>query len=391
MADVFISYSRANQAQVAVLADAMTRDGFEVWWDAELPPHRSYGDVITEQIAAASAVIVVWSETAAASEWVRAEADLGRNQRKLIQASLDDCMPPMPFNQIQFAYIGDWRGEAGHGGWRKIRASLNELCGRAPSSSVASPPAPPREPAAERKRSYAVPALAAGAVIAAGAVGFMLWNGGGADETPVSEPVEQVAATGGDTEARPTARFNLAAVIDDPDGFSNVRDGPSASARILTRVDEGEAFTTFEQSGGWWQVRTADGTVGWMNRKLIRTLAADKAAPSADDSPPASDPTFDEPAVPSDLAPIPTASGEQILPGSSDARLDEAALAGLSRRELYLARNEIYARRGRRFARPDLRAHFEQFDWYVPVDRPTRLSAIEQANVALIARAEQSR
>ena len=48
MVDVFISYSRDNQAVVRRLAEAVAGEGYSVWWDAELPPHLSYGDVITE-------------------------------------------------------------------------------------------------------------------------------------------------------------------------------------------------------------------------------------------------------------------------------------------------------------------------------------------------------
>lgn len=396
MADVFISYSRANQAQVAILADALAREDFSVWWDAELPPHRSYGDVITEQIASAKAVIVIWSDTAAASEWVRAEADLGRNQKKLIQASLDDCMPPMPFNQIQFAFIGDWLGEEGHGGWRKIKASLNELCARAsverdPIRAVPAAPSPPRrEPIAERKSSIAMPALIGGALVAVGAVGFFLWNGGdGRQINATSQPVEQAPApedaeaSSGAAPTRSTARFNLAAVIDDPDGYSNVRDGPSTRAKILTRIEEGEAFTTFAQTGGWWQVRTADGTVGWMDRALIKPLSprGSGVAPVAvADEVRETDPTVAS-----------AATAGAILPGSSERRLTEGDLAALSADQLTLARNEIYARHGRRFERAELRSHFSRFDWYRPTDNPSPLSALEEANVALIARAEANR
>jgi hypothetical protein len=98
MVDVFISYSRSDQAMVAMLAHAVEAAGYQVWWDAELPPHQSYGDVITDKIAGAKAAIVVWSASAVKSEWVRAEADMARNQRKLIQTALDDVTPPLPFN-----------------------------------------------------------------------------------------------------------------------------------------------------------------------------------------------------------------------------------------------------------------------------------------------------
>ena len=127
MVDVFISYSRLNQDRVRVLAAAVARLGYAVWWDAELPPHKSYGDVITEKIGMARAAIVVWSGSAVESEWVRAEADVARNQKKLVQTAIDDVMPPMPFNQIQFAQLKDWNGEDDHPGWRKVRASLADL------------------------------------------------------------------------------------------------------------------------------------------------------------------------------------------------------------------------------------------------------------------------
>ena len=61
-----------------------------MWWDADLPPHLSYGEVITAKIGKAKAAIVVWSKESAASEWVRAEADMARNQKKLVQTALDN-------------------------------------------------------------------------------------------------------------------------------------------------------------------------------------------------------------------------------------------------------------------------------------------------------------
>ncbi|MGB3845155.1 MAG: toll/interleukin-1 receptor domain-containing protein, partial [Sphingopyxis sp.] len=137
MVDVFISYSRDNKDRVATIAQAVEAAGYDVWWDAELPPHRSYGDVITEKIGMAKAAIVVWSQSSAQSEWVRAEADVARNQKKLVQTAIDDVMPPLPFNQIQFAELADWQGEPDHRGWRKVLMSLEELCGRA---AAAAPP-----------------------------------------------------------------------------------------------------------------------------------------------------------------------------------------------------------------------------------------------------------
>ena len=55
-----------------------------------------------------------------------------------------------------------------------------------------------------------------------------------------------------------------------------------------------------------------------------------------------------------------------ILPQSAERRLTEADLEGLSHQQLCLARNEIYARHGRRFKNKDIAAYFAEKDWYYP-------------------------
>jgi adenylate cyclase len=127
MAEVFISYASATKAEAERVAGAIRALGYSVWRDDELPPHRTYSEVIEERLRAAKAVVVVWSKAAAASQWVRAEADLARQEGKLVQVVVDGSLPPMPFNQIQCADLTGWKGEAGHPQWRKVAASLAEL------------------------------------------------------------------------------------------------------------------------------------------------------------------------------------------------------------------------------------------------------------------------
>jgi hypothetical protein len=160
----------------ARLAKAMEAVGYDVWWDDELPPHQSYGDVITDKITSAKAAVVLWSASSAKSEWVRAEADLARNQHKLIQTALEQVAPPLPFNQIQYAQLGDWRGEDEHPGWRKVKVSLAELCGStsprtaAPMPSEVSPSAPTKSPTSSR-----APIFAAIAVVGLVLIGAAWW------------------------------------------------------------------------------------------------------------------------------------------------------------------------------------------------------------------------
>src|SRR5690349_6542491 len=100
MSDVFISYARENAAVAQQVAEALRGLGFAVWRDDEIPAHRAYAEVIEERLHAAKAVVVIWCERAARSEWVRSEADRAREARKLVQLNVDGVRLPMPFDQI---------------------------------------------------------------------------------------------------------------------------------------------------------------------------------------------------------------------------------------------------------------------------------------------------
>jgi adenylate cyclase len=140
MSDVFVSYARSCEEQASRVEDALRAAGYAVWRDAELPAHRSYADVIEERLKAAKAVVVLWSEDAARSHWVRAEADSARAAGTLVQASLDGAVPPMPFNQIQCAALRDWNGDDGHSGWRKLVASVAALMDEGQAKPVSKKP-----------------------------------------------------------------------------------------------------------------------------------------------------------------------------------------------------------------------------------------------------------
>jgi adenylate cyclase len=129
MADVFISYARPDEGQAERVADALRTAGYKVWRDDDLPAHRAYADVIEERLKGAMAVVVLWSDEAARSQWVRAEADAARSAGTLVQATLTGAIPPMPFNQIQCADLSGWDGKGETPGWRKLAASVEALVG----------------------------------------------------------------------------------------------------------------------------------------------------------------------------------------------------------------------------------------------------------------------
>jgi adenylate cyclase len=139
MADVFVSYARADEDAAVRVTDALRAGGYQVWRDDELPAHRAYADVIEERLKSAKAVVVLWSAEAARSQWVRAEADSARSAGTLVQATLDGSIPPLPFNQIQCADLAGWDRTSDAPGWRKLKASVAALAGAAPAAEAEKP------------------------------------------------------------------------------------------------------------------------------------------------------------------------------------------------------------------------------------------------------------
>lgn len=45
-------------------------------------------------------------------------------------------------------------------------------------------------------------------------------------------------------------------VINDPDGYTNVREGKSSSSKIVDKVYKGEKFEIYDTSGNWWSIYT---------------------------------------------------------------------------------------------------------------------------------------
>lgn len=83
-----------------------------------------------------------------------------------------------------------------------------------------------------------------------------------------------------------------------------------------------------------------------------------------------------------------------VLPQSDSKKLKKSDLYGLSKEELRIARNEIYARHGRRFQDEELQEYFDEQDWYDGYIEPEdfvdsqMLSKLERRNAKFILKFE---
>jgi len=80
---------------------------------------------------------------------------------------------------------------------------------------------------------------------------------------------------------------------------------------------------------------------------------------------------------------------DYILPYSSTRRLTDSDLRSLTKDELRLARNEIYARYGRVFRDESLQKYFDSKSWYknlrkLPLGTEPTLTNLERSNIELI-------
>ncbi|MEM7427319.1 MAG: COR domain-containing protein, partial [Pseudomonadota bacterium] len=83
---IMISYSHKERKIVDALAKSVEDLGYRVWYDKSLNAASPEGfrDQIVRAIETASAVLVLWTGASVRSKWVRSEADMASDGRKLI-------------------------------------------------------------------------------------------------------------------------------------------------------------------------------------------------------------------------------------------------------------------------------------------------------------------
>jgi uncharacterized membrane protein YeaQ/YmgE (transglycosylase-associated protein family) len=127
--DIFISYASADRPFAQRVATALQAEGWSVWWDRAIPPGKSFDAVIEEALDAAKCVIVLWSGSSVASDWVKVEAAEAARRHILIPALIANVTIPLEFRRIQAANLLDWAGSSDHPGFHSLTTSVRELLG----------------------------------------------------------------------------------------------------------------------------------------------------------------------------------------------------------------------------------------------------------------------
>ena len=61
MADIFISYARADRNKVRPLAKTLEEMGWSVWWDARIRSGEAFDQIIEKELDEARCVVVVFN------------------------------------------------------------------------------------------------------------------------------------------------------------------------------------------------------------------------------------------------------------------------------------------------------------------------------------------
>ena len=108
MADVFLSYARGDRAVAERLAHAITEAGLSIWWDRHIKGGAEFSSDIETQLDSAARILVLWSKEAVVSRWVRDEASVAADSKRLVSASIDGTPPPLGFRQFQTIDLKAW-------------------------------------------------------------------------------------------------------------------------------------------------------------------------------------------------------------------------------------------------------------------------------------------
>lgn len=139
MSDIFLSYSSKDLERAKQLAEALTRQGWSVWWDRSILPGKIFDRVIEAELAATHCVIVLWSNDSVESSWVRAEAEVAMKKGHLIPALLGEVNIPLVFRQYQAASLVDWDGRETHPGFQQLLNAISSLLPRRTPSPATAP------------------------------------------------------------------------------------------------------------------------------------------------------------------------------------------------------------------------------------------------------------
>ena len=110
MNDIFISYSQDNKYWVSTLAEALTIEGFSVYWNREALEKKENDQQLKRAIESSQCVITIWSESSVHSHTIKEESLKALKMGKLISVLYEPVIPPASFRTLTSEGLQGWVG-----------------------------------------------------------------------------------------------------------------------------------------------------------------------------------------------------------------------------------------------------------------------------------------
>jgi formylglycine-generating enzyme required for sulfatase activity len=146
MSDIFISYKREEQPEARKLADALEREGWEVWWDPKLRAGDDFDRIIEAILNESRCVIVLWSEMSVQSDYVLAEATEALEKKKLMPVAIEKVTLPFRFKRLHTLQLVNWDGSSESVEFRKLVENISGRLGKPETHISRAQPVPEGKP-----------------------------------------------------------------------------------------------------------------------------------------------------------------------------------------------------------------------------------------------------
>jgi len=127
MSTIFISYASQDRDTAERIARALEAQGWAVWWDRKIAPGKKYDEVIHKALGSAQCIVVLWSQHSVDSDWVKEEAEEGKERGILVPVVIGEAPVPLGFRRVQAANLVGWRGSFDDSEFQEFRASVARL------------------------------------------------------------------------------------------------------------------------------------------------------------------------------------------------------------------------------------------------------------------------
>ena len=134
--DIFLSYASEDRERVRHLVNALQAAGLNVFWDRKIPPGLTRDRFIESALLDSGAVIVIWTEHSITSDFVKEEANHGKEKDILIPILFDRVQPPLGYDRVQAADLVDWDGKSDTPMFQSLLADIDRVLGSETQSSI---------------------------------------------------------------------------------------------------------------------------------------------------------------------------------------------------------------------------------------------------------------